>query len=87
MNQTHKIKITAIRRRILRYQPPAIRALCPVCAREVETLSTSEAAAALEVDDRTLDRLLATRQVHALRTVSGSLRVCRGSLFSRQDAI
>ena len=83
MNQTYKVKITAIRRRILRYQPPAIPALCPVCAREVETLSTGEAAAVLEVDDRTLDRLLAARQIHALRTVSGSLRICRDSLFSR----
>lgn len=87
MKKTHKVKITATRRRILRRQQPTIRAFCPICAREVETLLTGEAAAVLEVDDRTLERLLAARQVHALITVSGNLRVCRDSLFSRQDAV
>jgi len=82
MNQTHKIRITAIRRRILRYQPPAIRALCPICAREVETLAQSQAADVLEVGRQILDDLIAAGLIHAIRTVNGNLRVCKDSLFA-----
>ena len=47
-------------------------------------LTAGEAAAVLEVDDCTLDRLIAAGEVHALQTVSGNLRVCKDSLFAER---
>ncbi len=81
MKEARRIKITTTQRRILRVRPTAVRAVCPVCAREVETLSTGEAAAVLEVDDLIFHGLLTAGQIHTIRTVSGSLRVCQDSLW------
>jgi hypothetical protein len=78
-----RIKITATRRRSWRSPQPAVRALCPDCGREVETLTTAQAAEALEVDAQAMLDLIEAGRVHALATVSGSLRVCRDSLFAR----
>lgn len=81
MKETRLVRITATRRRILRFAPPAIRAFCPGCARNVETLPQMQAAEALEVNASALDDLIAAGLVHAIPTVSGSLRICRDSLF------
>ncbi|HZS06076.1 MAG TPA: hypothetical protein VFD58_14650 [Blastocatellia bacterium] len=82
MKRTRKVTITTTRRRTLRVQP-AIRARCPVCQHEVETLATAHAAEVLEIDAETLNRLVAAGRVHAIETVSGSFRVCQESLFSK----
>lgn len=79
MSQLRKITITTTR--ILRYQAPAVRAVCPVCAREVVTLDAAQAAAVLEVSQPQFQQLLAAATVHAITTVSGSLRICQDSLF------
>ncbi|MGE0127766.1 MAG: hypothetical protein AB7U82_06785 [Blastocatellales bacterium] len=81
MKETRRIIITATRRRTLRFHVTGLRALCPVCAREVETLGCAQAAEVLEVDGEILDGLIAAGRVHTLRMVSGNLRVCRDSLF------
>ncbi|MGH9938213.1 MAG: hypothetical protein ACREAM_18375 [Blastocatellia bacterium] len=80
MKKKRRIRVIVTRRRTLRIQLPVIRVRCPVCEREVVALTTSEAAAALEVDALALGELLAAGTVHAIRMVSGSLRVCRDSL-------
>lgn len=81
MTHTRQLKITTIRRRLLRLQSAAVCAHCPVCEREVATLAAAEAAGILEVEAETLSRLIAAGQVHAIETVSGSLRICQNSLF------
>ncbi len=78
-NRTARITIT--RRRTLRFQIPLIRARCPVCAREVETLSAAQAAEALEVQPIILGQMIGDGVIHTISVVSGSLRICRNSLF------
>jgi len=67
-------------------QPLVVRAHCPVCEREVETLTQKQAAEVLEMNDQTLAGFIAAGQVHAMRTVSGSVRVCKDSLFITSPA-
>jgi hypothetical protein len=81
MKQTQRIKITITHRRVLRVWPALVGAHCPVCEREVATVTVSEAAAALEVDALTLRTLMAAGTVHTIRTVTDSLRLCQDSLF------
>ncbi len=81
MKEIRRLKITATKRRLVRYQQPALRAFCPVCAREVETLSATQAAEVLEVAAPRLEQFIAEGLAHAIATVSGSLRICQNSLF------
>jgi ribosomal protein S20 len=87
MKEIRRLKITATRRRLARYRQPAIHAFCPACAREVETLSAAQAAEALEVAAPRLDQLIAEGLVHAIATVSGSLRICQNSLYQVPQAV
>ena len=84
MTRTHKIKITATRRRTWLARPPAVRAHCPACGRGVETLAGGEAAGVLEIDPAALAHLIEAGLVHAIPTVSGSHRICQDSLFTRR---
>ena len=77
-----RMKITKVQRQSVRVQSLLVRAHCPACEREVETLTRTQTAEVLEVNDHTLTRLIAAGQVHAIRTVSGSFRVCKDSLFT-----
>ena len=79
MKESKRITITTTRR--LQVRPLFVCAPCPVCCREVETLTRSQAAEVLEIDQLILDGLLATGQLHAIPTVGGNIRVCRTSLF------
>lgn len=81
MKHTRKVKIITARRSSWR-EPPLLRAHCPVCEREVETLTIAQAVEALEISGQMFDGLIAGGLVHAIRTVSGSFRVCKDSLFS-----
>ena len=85
MKQTQRIKITTTQRRILRARSVCapVCAPCPWCGREVETLAQLQAADVLEVSQPVLRALIAAGLIHALPTVSGSLRICRDSLFSQ----
>lgn len=83
MKHTRKMKITKVQRQSVRLQPSVVRAHCPVCEREVETLTKTQAVEVLEVNEPTLNRFIAAGQVHAIRTVSGNFRVCKDSLFSK----
>jgi len=77
------MKITKVQRQSVRVQPLVVRAHCPVCEREVETLTTAQAEEVLEVNARTLNRFIAEGHVHAIPTVSGTHRVCKDSLFAK----
>ena len=81
MNDIHRIKIVVTRRRIVRWRTAELRARCPVCAREVETLACAQAAEVLEIDGEALANLIAAGRVHAIDLVSGGWRICRDSLF------
>ncbi len=81
VNDTHRIKIVVTRRRIGRWRAAELRARCPVCAREVETLACAQAAEVLEIDGAALADLIAAGRVHTIALVSGSQRVCQESLF------
>jgi hypothetical protein len=78
-----RLKITTTSRRIVRLGVLSLRAQCPACGRDVEALTRSQAAGVLELDERALERLVADGRVHAIPMVSGNLRVCKDSLFTR----
>ena len=61
--------------------PPILRAVCPVCGREVEMLTCAESIKILEIENQMLEALIAAGKVHTTETVSGNLRVCKESLF------
>ena len=82
MKVTRRLKITVTRHRMQRMKALPVRAVCPVCAREVETLACAQAAEVLELDGQALAGLIAAGRVHTIQTVSGSHRVCRDSLFA-----
>jgi hypothetical protein len=83
MNEKRRIRITTTRRRIVRFPSPAVRPSCPVCAHEVEALTTDQAAELLQADDPLLEALIAGGQVHTIQTVSGCCWVCKDSLFTK----
>jgi hypothetical protein len=78
---SRRIKVTALHRRVTRTQPAALRARCLVCGREVEIITSAQAAEILQVSNRILEGLIADREVHAVPTVSGNRWVCKESLF------
>ena len=77
-----KIRITSSRRQVVRFDGHNLRTFCRACGREVETLTRSLADEILEIEDAELSEFIASGRVHAIETVSGSLRVCKDSLFS-----
>jgi hypothetical protein len=87
MEQKLKVRITAVRHRTIRVAagaPLLLRAQCMTCGREVEALTRRQAGEILEVRDQELGALINTGRVHAIQTMSGSIRVCKDSLFLRQ---
>lgn len=72
MKETRRIKIITTRRRTLRIQLPAIRAYCPVCEREVETLATTQAAEALGIN-REVETLAQSQAAEVLEISRQSL--------------
>lgn len=83
MKQRLKVKVTRIRRRRVSVPAVMLHAPCEACQREVETLPRFQAAEILEVEDQVLDALILAGHVHAFVTVSGSLLICKDSLFAK----
>lgn len=50
MKEVCRLKITTTVRRLVRYQPPAVRAFCPVCGCEVAALGEATAVEVLAAD-------------------------------------
>ncbi|MBI3423585.1 MAG: hypothetical protein HY011_11660 [Acidobacteria bacterium] len=81
MKEVRRLTMTVTRRHLMRVPYLRVRANCPVCGREVDTLDAAQATAVLELTPLEFQRLLTDATIHALPTVSGSLRICQDSLF------
>lgn len=79
----HKItvRVTKIRQRIIQNQADVWRRPCEQCQRQVEALTTEEAAQALQVDFQMLESLIGDGNIHTNLAVDGTLWVCKDSLF------
>jgi hypothetical protein len=76
-----KMKITRIRQRVIQSRESVERQRCQWCKREVEMLTSIEAATILEVDQQTLAGLISEGRVHAIESVSGNIWLCKESLL------
>lgn len=56
-------------------------ARCPVCRRQVEVFTQSQAAEFLGAKEVVLERLIASGQVHAIEIAQGAVRLCKNSLW------
>ncbi len=83
MRKRLKMKITTVSEQTIKTPSIVVRAMCPACEREVETLTEQEAARFLEIDEPAMSSLVAAADVHTVQTVSGNLRVCKDSLFTK----
>ena len=81
MKEIRRLTITVTHRRTLHLPELPVRAHCPVCGRVVTTLDVTQAAVVLAVTPAQFEGLLAAAALHALPTVSGSVRICQDSLF------
>lgn len=59
----------------------AVRVFCAECNREVQMLTSRQAAELLETSQPQLEELIAAGKVHAIRIASRSLQVCKDSLY------
>ena len=84
MKQRLRVKVTRVRRQRISMPAVPLRALCRACEREVETLTRFQAAEILEVEEQVLNALILAGHVHAFETVSGSLLICKDSLFAKR---
>ena len=83
MKRKLTVTITQSRRQVTTLPAAAIsRHRCPVCEREVATLSQAQAAELLTVTGRRLEDLMASSRAHTVETVGDGLRVCKDSLFA-----
>lgn len=78
MKRKLKLTVTKIRRPISNF-----RVFCPACGIETEMLTAGECVGFLKIEDREFNDLITARAIHAFETVTGSLRVCKNSLFRR----
>lgn len=85
MQRTLKLRITTTRRQAITVAPQIVHTFCAVCNGEVPTLTCGQAAEFLEIGEQCLAELIAVGKVHATRTVSGTFRICQGSLISEQE--
>jgi hypothetical protein len=85
MKRRLRLKIIRIREQSISASASTIRAHCPVCRREVETLNPAQAAEVLAVEAHAFSRLIAAGGVHQIETVSGNRRICRDSLFPNRS--
>ena len=83
MRRRLRMTVTKIRRFPLTHESRwSPHGPCLVCAREVELLTRDNAAEVLEVGLNALDDFISAGRVHAVETASGSVRVCKDSLFA-----
>lgn len=75
-----RLRITTTSHRSIAFHH-GLQARCPACEREVPLVTQADAAGILRVDAVTVNRFVAEGQVHAVQTISGSVWVCKDSLF------
>ena len=81
MKRKLKLTITKIRRATNAENKAVFQMPCAVCGFEVEMLTAVESIGILEINQSVFDDLIKTGKIHAVLTASGSLRVCKNSLF------
>lgn len=81
MKRKLKLTVTKIYRQTAAERVINLRAFCPICKFETEMISLADSAVFLEIEDRMIEGLIALGKVHAVKTMSGNLRVCKNSLF------
>ncbi len=81
MKRKLKLTVTKIYRQTVTEKIINLRAFCPICRFETEMLSLTESAVFLGNEDRMIEGLIALGEVHAVHLTSGSLHVCKNSLF------
>jgi hypothetical protein len=84
LQKTIKLKITTTRKKAITLIPAVVSVFCPACRAEVQMLTCREAAVFLEIGEQDLAELIAGGKAHAIRTLSGSLRVCQDSLLKER---
>ena len=82
MQRTTKLRITTTRKRTMNLSTSVNRAFCRECQREVQILTSQQAAELLETSRPELEELFVVGKLHAVRTVSGSLWICKDGLIS-----
>ena len=82
MKRKVRVTITKVHRQTFAVPVTFPQASCYVCGREVEALSKTEASEILEVDVQALETLIIVGRVHPIETASGSVRLCKDSLFA-----
>jgi len=65
----------------------ALHVFCADCNREVQMLTSRQAAEVLETSRQQLEELVGAGKVHAVRTVSGGSLICNESLIAKNPAI
>lgn len=76
MKRKLKLTITKIRRR-----SNNLSVFCPACGIETEMLTAVECVGFLKIEDREFKDLINIGAIHSFETVTGSLCVCKNSLF------
>ncbi len=79
-----KVTITKIRRERVTLPTAGFAVPCPVCQRVVEILNPPQAAPMVGVGEEAPQALLASGEIHEIWTASGSVAVCKDSLWQRQ---
>ena len=83
MKRKLKITVTKVHRRTAALSETIFSALCPICNTKVELMSSTQAAAILEIDNQKLEVMIIDNRIHRIETASGNLWVCKDSLFKR----
>jgi hypothetical protein len=79
--ESHELTIIRVRR------SQAVSAFCPQCEQEVLHLTIARAAAALQISETAVFRLVESNAVHSMETAAGALLICGNSLSELRKQI
>jgi excisionase family DNA binding protein len=82
VQRTTKLKITTTRKRTINISISTRRGFCADCNGEVQVLTCQQAAELLETSQQQIEELIIAGKLHAVRTASRGLWVCKDSLTS-----
>lgn len=81
MRRWRRLKITVERERLLVLtRSQEVEQWCEECGAIVRMITSAEAAAVAEVDDRTIFRQIESRRLHFRETQSGAVLICLNSI-------
>ncbi len=81
MKRKVRVKIVEITRENAITTPRAIAVYCSQCEDNAEIVTRTEASAILQTSDPDLEGLIFSGTVHAIKTVNGTVWICKKSLF------